>query len=500
MGGLSTLDYTIVAIYLVASITLGLRFARGQKNLEDYFVAERGAAWWVAGISIIASDFSAISYIGAPAWTFEKDLQYAMGIFLFPFIMLLIVYLFVPFLARLRMFTVYEYLERRFGLAARTFASGLFLLLRGGHLANAIHAQAIVLGSITQMTPFQAVVLVGSITTLYTVFGGMKAVLWTDVMQFFVLVGGIVAMVIAVLLPFGGNVAEVWRIASETGHTRMFNFSLDPTFEITVWGLILGMLVINLSAYGSDQVIVQRYFTTSDRKQMTRAIIFNGLLTVPVVMALYFVGLGFAAYYTVNPLLRQDLSSAQQVVPHFITHILPTGMAGLVIAGLFAATMGSLAAGFNSLSTASTMDFYLRFRHQKEAPDTNNLKVGRWATLLWGVGCTLAALMVGRLGGVVEIMGKINSFFSGPLIGMFLLGLLTRRANSFGVLAGAVIGTLVAWIISTTSVSWLWYGPVGCIITLVAGYLLSFMRPALAREYVIPLTIWHKATREPASL
>jgi SSS family transporter len=350
------------------------------------------------------------------------------------------------------------------------------------------------------MTPFQAVVLVGSITTLYTVFGGMKAVLWTDVMQFFVLVGGIVAMVIAVLIPFGGNVAEVWRIASAEGHTRMFNFSLDPTLEITVWGLILGMLVINLSAYGSDQVIVQRYFTTRDRKQMTRAIMFNGLLTVPVVLALYFVGLGFAAYYTVNPEMRQGLSSAQQVVPHFITHVLPTGMAGLVIAGLFAATMGSLAAGFNSLSTASTMDFYLRFRRGRDTSDTANLKTGRWSTLLWGVGCTLAALMVGRLGGVVEIMGKINSFFSGPLIGMFLLGLLTRRANSFGVLAGAIIGTLSTWLVSLTDVSWLWYGPVGCAITWIAGYGLSYLRPALTSEHVVPLTVWHKLMHERAKI
>ena len=489
MRGLGTVDYVILAAYLVASIVLGLRFARGQRNLEDYFVAERAAPWWVAGISIIASDFSAISYIGAPAWVFRKDLQYGMGIFLFPLFMLPVIHLFVPFLARLRLLTVYEYLEHRFGVAPRTFASGLFLLMRGGHLANAIWAQALVLAGITQLSPRLAVVAVGGITCVYTVFGGMKAVLWTDFMQFFVLVGGILAMLIAVLVAFNGSIVDVWNVAAAGGHTKMVSFSLDPKLEVTVWGLALGLFVITLSAHASDQVIVQRYFTTGSRKEMARAIMFGGIVVVPVVVALYLAGLGMAAFYATNTALASTLKDPQQVVPHFVTHVLPTGVAGLVIAGLFAATMSSMSAGFNSLSTATIVDFFLRFRRGREGTDASNLLAARLGTLAWGVGCSITALYLNKLGDVIEIMGKINGFLSGPLIGMFLLGVLTRRANAVGVLTGAIVGTAVTWWASTTGISWLWYGPVGCVVTLVAGALASLVRPAPPAEEVLPLTL-----------
>jgi SSS family transporter len=340
-----------------------------------------------------------------------------------------------------------------------------------------------------RLKPVEAVVVVGAVTCIYTSIGGMKAVLWTDFMQFFVLIGSILTMLGVVLVAFGGRIGEIWRLAAAGGHTRMVDLSLDPRIEVTLWGLLLGMLIINLSAYGSDQVIVQRYLTTGSRKQMVRAIMFGGIVTVPVMLSLYALGIGLCAYYRVNPALAATLQDARNVVPHFVSNVLPPGIRGLVIAGLFAATMSSMSAGFNSLSTATIVDFYLRFRGKRTGSDTDNVLVARLATLGWGIACTVVALHIDRLGNVLQIMGKINGFLSGPLIGMFLLGVLTRRANGFGVLAGALIGAGVTWWYSTTAISWLWYAPIGCSVTLVAGWVLSFMAPALPDARVAPLTL-----------
>jgi len=498
MGNFSTWDYVVVAIYLAASIWLGLRFTRGQKSLERYFVAARNAPWWAAGISVIAANFSAISYMGVPAWVYQHDLRLDMGVVWFPLQMLLVVYLFVPFMARLRLYTIYEYLEYRFGLPARLLASAFFILVRGGHLAIAIYAQAMALSLVLHIPVNACIWISGAATTLYTVFGGIEAVLWTDVMQFFVLVGGIFVILFAVLAPFGYNPAEVWRLASEGGHTQMFSFQFDLTTEVTVWAIFFGNLILNLSAYGSDQVIVQRYFTAGSKKGMVRAVLLNGFLTVPLVLLLAFIGLAFVAYYRANPALAAGLPKPDQILPHFVTNVLPSPLPGLVIAGILAATMSTLSSGLNSLCTVTMVDFYKRFRG--EAAGGSEVGTARLFTLAWGIAITFTAMYMGALGQIVEGTLKVLGFLSGPLLGMFLLGILTRRANSIGVLAGAVVGTLITYFVAryklpgNAEIAWLWYGPVGLIATVAIGYPISFLQPGLSSEKVIPLTIWARPT------
>jgi SSS family transporter len=493
MGHFTTWDYLVIVLYLVGTVWLGLRFTRGQKSLDRYFVAARNAPWWAAGISVIAANFSAISYMGVPAWIFQHDLRLDMGIIWFPLQMLLVVYLFVPFMARLRLYTIYEYLEYRFGLAARLLASTFFVLVRGGHLAISIYAQALALSLVLHIPVGACIWISGAVTTLYTVFGGIEAVLWTDVMQFFVLIGGIFVILFAVLLPFGFNPGDVWRIASEGGHTKMFSFNLDLTTEVTVWAIFCGNLILNLSAYGSDQVIVQRYFTAGSQKAMARAVMLNGFLTVPLVALLAFMGLGFVAYYKTHPVLHSGLLKADQVLPHFVTNVLPAPLPGLVIAGILAATMSTLSSGLNSLCTVTMVDFYRRFRGV-DSGGRDDVNTAKLFTFAWGIVITFAAMYMGALGQIIEGTLKVLGFLSGPLLGMFLLGILTRRANTIGVLSGAVVGTLVTFFAARTNIAWLWYGPVGLIATVTVGYLISFLKPALSLDKVIPLTIWARPT------
>ncbi len=240
--------------------------------------------------------------MGSPAWTYYNDLRYAMGTFVVPFIAITVAYLFIPFLVKLKVFTIYEYLEHRFSLNTRLFASAVFLLQRAAHLAIAIYAISLALQQIVGWSVWQCVAIVGALTTLYTVFGGMKAVLWTDVMQFFVLVGSVIVMTVIVLCSFHGNLSHIWQIAAENGHTKMFTFSYDfwdPRFwlEMTVLGIVLGLFVSQVGAYGSDQVLVQRYIAAGSERMMAKSLFFSSLLQIPVMVLLYFLGLGFFAYY-----------------------------------------------------------------------------------------------------------------------------------------------------------------------------------------------------------
>ena len=483
VGSFTVLDYAIVAVYIIASLLIGLRYAGKQKTVADYFVADRSARWWVVAISAIATGLSAISYLGVPAWVFHNDLQLNMAVFLLPLVMLLVIWLFVPLLARLRLMTIYEYLERRFNLGVRTFASALFLLLRGGWLATAIYTQSILLTEITNIPMWACVGIVGVLTAVYTILGGMQAVLWTDVMQFFVLVGGLIAILTSIVLSFHGDVGQIWNIAAAGGHTRMVNFDFTLV-QITLWGIVINYFVEGVATYGSDQVMVQRFLTSRSPAEMRRSVMFTGLLTVPVVVLLALVGIALVAYYKVHPELSATLPKADRVMPHFVSNVLPSGVAGLVVAGVFAATMSTLSAGFNSLATATVIDFIQRFRRSAPADPQSDVTMARWVTFAWAGASTVAAMWVGNLGSIVEIFGKINGFFAGPILGVFLLGILTRRAGGAAAMIGLFAGTSFTWWVTTTQTSWLWYAPAGCSATVLVGYVAGLILPASSKPLV----------------
>jgi SSS family transporter len=515
-GSLGLSGYIVLLVYMVAVVLLGLSFARKQKSLSAYFLAERAAPWWAVGISVLACDMSAISYLGAPSYTYYNDLRYPMNIFLAPLVALLVAVLFIPFLARLQVYTIYEYLEHRFSLSSRLFASALFSVQRGMHIAIAIYAISIALQQIIGWPVWACVTVIGSLTTLYTVLGGMKAVLWTDVAQFFVLVGGIFAMLGAVLWQFNGDVTHIWQVAAEASHTRLFSFDsnfFDARFwtELTIWALIFGNLVTNVASYGSDQVLVQRYIAAGSRKLMTRSLMFCAFLTIPVMSLLYFLGLGFFAYYhdsansellaSLDRLIEKTNGSKDMIMPHFILHVLPSSLAGLVFAGLFAATMSVFSSGLNSLSTVTCMDFIDRLRRLHSNPNAVTLASARRVTLAWGVAVTMASIGVHffNQGSVVVKAFTVISFFSGPLLGMFLLGMFSLRANSTGAILGALSG-FAAILLLRNYVSFVWTSVVGCVPAVICGYLFSYFAPREEWERVYPMTVWARIYKSAPQL
>jgi len=321
-------------------------------------------------------------------------------------------------------------------------------------------------------------------TSVYTVLGGMEGVIWTDVAQAAVFIAGIFFIGAHVLADFGWDVGQIYAIADAAGKTRMANWKPDPTIDVTVWSVVAGYTVINLASYGVDQVVLQRYFTAKDLATSRRSVIANAFIDVPTSTLLFVISIGIFAYFQKHADQLPANFSPDRVLPYFVITALPPGVAGLVIAGIMAATMSSISSGVNSIATASLVDFYQRF-FRREAPAQHYLSVSRWMSLFWGVVATVMGLFVSRLGTVLEISAKTNSFFTGILLGIFLLGILTLRANWQGTSLGALVSLLIVIYVGTfTRTSFFLYAPLGLGLTMLLGYLFSLGFPAMNPEHL----------------
>lgn len=482
MAKLSILDYGVIALYLIGIVMLGGYFYRQQRDTTDYFLAGRSMGWLSVALSMAATDISAITFMGVPAFAYQRNLTIVFGIFTLPLVAPIIITIFLRFYHVLKVSTAYEYLELRFNPWVRSVASLLFILWREGWLAAAIYAPALAVSQVTGMSLLFCILTMGIGSTIYTALGGMKAVIWTDVVQWGVMVVGVVSIAAALLHGFQGSLSEIWRIAGEGGRTAMLEFSFDPTLETSFWAVIIGSFMLNLTAYGTDQVILQRYLTTKNLSEGKRSIIANALNQVPFVLLLYLVGVGLYAFYRKYPARLDPSIQPDRIIPFFVVTELPSGLSGLIIAAIFAATMSSISSGINSVTTATIVDFYRR--HVKpRAPEQHYLNASRYWSVIWGSVATIVALNVNRLGTILQIIWKIQGFFSGVLLAIFLLGMLTRRANWQGAVFGGTIGiATVSFVGHFTNISYFWYAPVGAAITLASGYLSSYFFPQPAAE------------------
>jgi solute:Na+ symporter, SSS family len=506
MAAFGSLDYTILLVYIVGITLFGSWFMRNQSDAKDFFLAGRKMGWFPVGLSVMATNFSAISFLGMPGYIVGNDLGMAIAIISLVWVLPLTVYLFLNFFYRLKLYTAYEYIEKRFNPELRAASSGMFIFLRLGWLATALYATSLALSTITGLGLVPCIILIGILSTVYAALGGMEAVIWTDVVQVFILVAAMGLVLWICLTEIPGGLGEVWTVSLAEGRTRIFNFNFGLT-SMSTWAVLIGASFINLATYGVDQVIVQRCFSTRDYKTLQQSVWVHGLLVIPLIFGLALIGLCIFAYYTVFPELLADGLKSDQWFSHFIVYQLPMGVSGLVVAGLFAATMSSVDSGINSLTAATMIDFYRRFvvgEKYAVAGETEDLTdpalvattkkelwLSRGFTLLWGAVATLLAVFVNRLGTIMEIIQTLNGLTAGVLLGVFLLGVLTLRANGRGAFVAVVLGLgSVAYVAFGTPVHFFWYAPVGCAVTFGGGYLLSLFFPAPEAVQVDGLTKW----------
>ncbi len=477
-----SLDYVVLGGYLVLLVGVGIYFSRREKTTEDYFIGGKRVPWWAAGLSIFGTQLSSISFMAIPAKVYDTDWAYFLSAVAIVLVLPLVVYFYLPFFRRLNITSAYEYLERRFHVTVRMFGSAAFILFQAGRMTIVLFLPALALSAVTGLDIRLAIVVMGALTTLYTVLGGIEAVIWTDVLQVVVLVGGALACLVAVVFGVGGGLDHVLHLAQANNKLSWGEWSWDYTFPV-VWVVLVGAIFQSLSSYSADQTVIQRYLTTSTQKQAARAIWTNAVIVVPVSLLWFALGTALYAFYKIHPAELDVTLKTDQILPLFIANELPAGLTGLVIAALFAAAMSTLDSSMNSISTAFVTDFYRRLRPRTS--DRTCLNLARGLTLLLGVAATGTALWMAanqeRIRSLWDAYMSILGLLMGVLAGLFALGIFTRRANWIGALVGAVGGAGILYYVQQTRLHFFLYAGVGVGACFGVGYLASLLMPRVRR-------------------
>jgi SSS family transporter len=466
---LSAADYAVIGLYLVAITLFGSWFARFQKTTRDYFLAGRSSPWWAICFTIVATETSTLSFIGVPAQAFAGSmvfLQLALGYIIGRVIVSLI---FIPAYFRGELVTSYELLQRRFGSPVKTTASGIFLITRS--LADGIRlfATAIVIAVVTGVPVTWTVVILGAAMIVYTVRGGAAAVIWTDVVQMFVYVAGAIVVLVALLHRIPGGWSEVVAVGTAAGKFTIFNLSTDPKTVHTIWAGVVGGIALTLATHGTDQFLVQRLLSARSARQASAGLVLSGVIVFAQFALFLVIGIALFAYYQHVPV--PALGRSEEILPVFIVHALTGGVAGFIVAAIVAA---ALSPSLNSMAAVTVSDFYVKFV-RPHATEAEMMRLARQSTIGWGVvqiGVALAAQWMDR--SVLDAGLAVLSLAAGPVLGAFLVGVLSTRVRTRAMLIGMAAGTvalIVLW--KTEAVAWTWYAFIGASITALVAHAAS---------------------------
>ena len=467
-------NYIVLAAYLLISLLIGVYFASKQKSTDDYFVGGGRIPWWAAGLSVFGTLLSAITFMAIPAKAFLTDWSYFVLNMAAILITPVIAFVFIPFFNKLKIQTAYEYLEDRFNYTARAFGSLSFILFQLGRIGIVLLLPSLAISIVTGIPVDTSILIMGVLCILYTTFGGIEAVIWTDVLQVIVLLGGSVLAVMWIVTHTEMPFSEMVTFASENNKFNMDNFNFTDT---TFWVVLIGGLASALVTQGTDQTIVQRYLTSTDVKDSQKTLYTNAVLTLPASIIFFGIGTLLFIFYTEMPeKLSPAISNNDSIFPWYIVRELPIGVSGLLVAGIFSAAMSSISSSLNSVSTAYCNDFHLHFN--PKTADKQLLKIARIATITTGVLGMIFALWMASsdIKSLWDQFYKFLGLFTGGLGGMFLLGMLTKKANAKGTLIGLVISAFVIFYISNyTDISFLMYAFFGLTSCFVFGYIFSLI-------------------------
>ncbi len=486
-SGFGAANYAVLGVYLIVLLGMGVYFARREKSTDDFFKAGGRVPWWAAGMSIFGTGLSVITFISLPAMTFASDLTYMPMSFAQFLAIPVVVAFYIPVFRRLKITTSYEYLETRFNLPSRIIGSAAFVTFQLARFAIVLYIPAFTLSLVTGISEVGCILIIGAIAIVYTVMGGIEAVIWTDVLQVIALLGGAFLCFFLIIMKLDGGAMELAQVAWRDGKLHMIDSRLSlapPTLLVTV----LGGFAYTMINAGSDQTYVQRYQTTAGEKDAARSLWTFGVLTIPAAFVFYGMGTALYVFFKDRP---EALSPANQnfdaVFPWYIMTQLPAGAAGLIVAGLFAAAMSSLDSAMNSVAAVATTDYYRRFK--KDASEAKALRFAKIATAAVGIVGTAVALLMAasseRIGSLLNEFQKWIGLLAGGLGGLFLLGLLSKRANGPGAIAGLIGSGLIQYAVQEyLPVHLLFYTFTGFLSCVIIGYAASLMtsRPPKA-EY-----------------
>ena len=486
LGSLTQLDWTIICAYLAGIMGFAIWLSRGQNSREDYYVGARRVGPWPVALSIMATQCSTNSILGAPAFVaFAAGgglvwLQYELAL---PLAMIFLILFVMPLFRHLKLVSIYEYLELRFDLRTRLALSGLFLFIRAFATAVTVYSIALVIDLITGVGFFWSVMLLGTFTVVYDIFGGIRGVIYSDVIQLLILVLVLILLLVLLTDSAGGFTALLndfdpqRRQAIDLSH---HGFGDGHTFAF--WPMLIGGFFLYVSYYGCDQSQVQRSLSTEGIDQTNQALFLNGLLRFPLVALYCLVGVGIAVLAADNPDFLQLIPTNDGIpeynlaVPVYMLMALPAGLVGLAMVALFAAAMSSLDSVINSLSATTMEDFVRRFS-SRQRTDHEELILSRWLTVFWGVVTLTMSFFVGDIAPtVLEAINKIGSLANGPILAVFMLGFFVKGVTgplaTIGLLLGIAVNG-VLWI-AAPEVSWLWWNPIGFAVAFLIPVVMSF--------------------------
>ena len=471
-----TANWTVLIAYLVGMLLMGWYFMRREGDADDFFKGGGRIPWWAAGISIYATMLSAITYMAYPAKAYATDWTYYPMLITILIVSFPVIKYYLPFFRRLNVTSAYEYLERRFNAATRLMASALFIVFMIARMALVLYLPSLALTAVTGIDLYLCIILMGLVTVVYCTMGGVEAVVWGDVVQGFILVGGAIFAVVYLALETEGGIGGYISIGMDADKFRLFDWSLSGT-SATFWVVILGGLANNLISYTSDQTVIQRYLTTKDERSAGHGILLNGLMSVFISVAFFAIGTGLYTFFKTHPAdLDITMAKGDTIFPFFMMSQLPAGVAGLLIAAIFAATMSTISSNINSVATAFSVDFYRRFRPQTSK--ATMLRVARWACIVSGVvGMGIALLMATwNILSLLDFFQEILGLLSSGLGGLFLMGIFFPRIGGRAALGGFVAGVVAVFIVrEATATSFLLYGFIGLVVSVAVGLLLSYI-------------------------
>ena len=500
-----SLDLAIVIGYLLAVTALGMHFRRKQNQAagqitgddrnavtREYFLGGRSAPWWALAFSIVATETSTLTIIGTPAIAYGGNLTFLQLVFGYLIGRVLIVLVLLPGYFRGDFFTAYALIEKRFGQRMRVVAASTFLITRAIAEGVRVSAIAIVLSVVLGTTEHLSVVIVIALTLLYTLEGGMKAVIWTDVAQLIIYLAGSAATFFVLLHRVPGGWNEVAQVAATHGHKlQIFDFSFNLATKYTFWSGLIGGAFLTMATHGTDQTIVQRLLAARNQRDSRRALLASGVIVLFQFTIFLLIGVLLYVFAQHTPLLSPG-ERTDRILPLFLLREMPTGLAGLLLASIIAVAMSNASGSLNSLAASSVLDFSaLRRGDHKPATEASFLQLSRRMTLFWGLVLMGFGLMT--WGPVLEAGLTVAALPYGSLLGLFLLGTLNRRANANGALAGMFTGLItILCVWRLTTIAFTWYFLIGSITTFSVGSLVSLLtRPDESEN--------HRPTVDPAS-
>ena len=512
------IDITVVVSYLALLIGIGAYFARRQKNMEDYFLAGKSMGWIPVGMSLMAALNSGLDYMAGPFSIFKYGLIFILGatswLFLYPWV----AYVTMPFYRRLNILSAYQYLEMRFNAGVRTLSACIFLLWRLGWMATALFVPSLVIHTTTGWPLFVVIFLLGTFVTIYTVLGGVEGIIWTDVVQFCLMLAGVALTLIIAIRAVDGGVVGIWKYAASQGKTRIIEpvpsgtLGQQLTFLLSdyrsIVGLMLAVLVGRATTYTCEQSTVQRFKATKSLSDAKGAFIVNSIGDTFWTLGLSFVGLALFAYFkgVLPGGVREDALTI-----YFMREAFPSGLNGLVVAAVLASGLSAIDAAINACSSVIMSDFYKPYLGPliegrpaagaapltPQEQERHDVKVSRIVTILFAIIGMILATQVQYIGNLIEIAQKAIQTFTGPLLGLFLLGMFTRRAHASGVLIGGTIGLLFAlWVAFFSTIGFIWPTVFGCAATITLSYGLSLILPGTVSEAQRQLT-WRNVMKLP---